>query len=138
MTTAATTGRENDAIRLVMTSPSMKGVEGGALTPRLPSVGRGIRRLRQVHRWGVDDAVRVLGHLELLHHRRWRGGCRRGPPAGGAAAAGRHGEKRGAENRGARDGRTDLHGSPLRSSSMSVCSLARPSEMSDRKSTRLN
>src|SRR5438876_8910445 len=131
MTTAATAGPENDAIRLVMTFPSMKGVEGGALTPRLLSVGRGIRRLRQVHGRGVDDAVRVLGHLELLHHRRRRDGCPRGARAGGTtAAAGRHDEKRGTENRGSWDGRTDLHGSPLRSSSMSVCSLARPSALS--------
>src|SRR2546430_13177611 len=54
-----------------------------ALTPGLPPVGRGVRRLRQVHRRGVNDAVRVLGHLEVLHHRRGRAGGRACPPPGG-------------------------------------------------------
>src|SRR5256712_5120861 len=51
-----------------------------ALTPGLPPVGRGVRRLRQVHRRGVNDAGRVLGHLEVLHHRRGRGGGGPCPP----------------------------------------------------------
>src|SRR6266513_434552 len=46
-----------------------------ALTQGLPPVGRGVRRLRQVHRRVVNDAVGVLGHLQVLHHRRgWAGG----------------------------------------------------------------
>src|SRR5207247_364865 len=46
-----------------------------ALTPGLPPVGRGVRCLRQVHRRVVNDAVGVLGHLQVLHHRRgWAGG----------------------------------------------------------------
>src|SRR2546426_11387526 len=52
-----------------------------ALTPGLPPVGRGVRRLREVHRRCVNDAVRVLGHLEVLYHcRRGSGGGRSPPP----------------------------------------------------------
>src|SRR5437867_3331309 len=58
----------------------------GALAPGLPPVGRGIRRLRQVYRWAVNDAVRVLGHLEVLHHRRGRAGRGPGPPPSAATA----------------------------------------------------
>src|SRR2546425_6302688 len=58
----------------------------GALAPGLPPVGRGIRRLRQVHRRGVNDAVGVLGHLEVLHHRRGRAGGGACPPPGAAPA----------------------------------------------------
>src|SRR2546428_12974186 len=52
----------------------------GALAPGLTPVGRGVRRLRQVHRRAVNDAIRVLGPLEVLYHRRrgTRGGA--GPP----------------------------------------------------------
>src|SRR6266700_5267906 len=57
-----------------------------ALTPGLPPVGRGVRRLRQVHRRGVNDAEGVLGHLEVLYHRRGRAGGRPCPPAGAATA----------------------------------------------------
>src|SRR5256884_3300435 len=57
-----------------------------ALTPGLPPVGRGVRRLRQVHRRGVNDAVRVLGHLEGLHHRPGPGGGGPSPPPGGRPA----------------------------------------------------
>src|SRR2546421_5052736 len=52
----------------------------GALAPGLTPVGRGVRRLRQVHRRAVNDAVGVLGHLEILHYRRRRAGGRPGPP----------------------------------------------------------
>src|SRR2546422_10564010 len=52
----------------------------GALAPGLTPVDRGIRRLRQVYRRAVNDAVRVLGHLEVLHYRRPRAGGRAGPP----------------------------------------------------------
>src|SRR5712691_13483908 len=58
----------------------------GALAPGLPPVGRGVRRLRQVDRRGVDEKVRALGHLEWLHDlRRWTGG-RPCPPASAATA----------------------------------------------------
>src|SRR3989442_10490630 len=49
----------------------------GALTPGLPPVGRGVRRLRQVDRRGVDEVVRAVGHLEWLHH----------PPRGASGGA---------------------------------------------------
>src|SRR2546421_2390232 len=52
----------------------------GALAPGLTPVGRRVRRLRQVHRRAVNDAVGVLGHLEILHYRRRRAGGRAGPP----------------------------------------------------------
>src|SRR2546426_1111097 len=46
--------------------------------PGFARVGGGIRRLCQAHRRGVDDAVRILRHLEGLHHLgRRRGGGRR-------------------------------------------------------------
>src|SRR5438445_5308214 len=57
-----------------------------ALAPGLPPVGRGVRRLRQVHRRAVNDAIRVLGHLEVLYHRRRGTGGRPGPPARAATA----------------------------------------------------
>src|SRR5439155_5800104 len=130
MTTAATAGQENDAIRLVMTSPSMKGVEGGALTPRLRSVGRGIRRLREVHWRRVDDVVGALGHQEWLDHlrRRARGSCA-APASGATAAAGHQGEERATENHRHGDGRTDVHVLPSLTTRTAtwVCSFARPS-----------
>src|SRR2546422_9475306 len=52
----------------------------GALAPGLPPLGRGIRLLRQVHRRGIDDVVRALGHLHLLHRPPRRAG-RPPPPA---------------------------------------------------------
>src|SRR2546423_9781765 len=52
----------------------------GALAPGLTPVGRGVRRLRQVHRRAVNDAGGVLGHLEILHYRRRRAGGRACPP----------------------------------------------------------
>src|SRR2546427_5204380 len=58
----------------------------GALAPGLTPVGRGVRRLRQVHRRAVNDAIRVLGHLEVLYHRRRGTGGRPGPPARAATA----------------------------------------------------
>src|SRR5256885_2971587 len=65
----------------------------GALAPGLPPLGRGIRLLRQVDRRGIDDVVRALGHLHLLHRlRRWAG-CRLRPaPAGTTAPPGRPGQ----------------------------------------------
>src|SRR5438132_13678069 len=54
---------------------------GGALAPGLTPVGRGVRCLRQVHRRAVNDAIRVLGHLEVLYHLRRGTGGRLGPPA---------------------------------------------------------
>src|SRR2546423_15413918 len=48
----------------------------GPLPPGLAPVGGRIRRLRQVHRRVVNDAVRGVGALEILHH------PRRGPPPG--------------------------------------------------------
>src|SRR2546425_10566695 len=56
----------------------------GALAPGLTPVDRGIRRLRQVYRRAVNDAVGVLGHLEGLHYRRRRAGGGPGPPLRGA------------------------------------------------------
>src|SRR2546422_1776889 len=55
----------------------------GALAPGLTPVGRGVRRLRQVHRRAVNDAIRVLGHLQVLYHRR-RGTGGGASPAPGA------------------------------------------------------
>src|SRR2546426_3072842 len=52
----------------------------GALAPGLTPVGRGVRCLRQVHRRAVNDAIRVLGHLEVLYHRRRGTGGGAGPP----------------------------------------------------------
>src|SRR2546427_5063770 len=54
----------------------------GALAPGLSPVGRGIRRLRQVDRRGIDEVVRAVGYLEWLHdlRRRARGGAC--PPPG--------------------------------------------------------
>src|SRR5256885_1846409 len=52
----------------------------GALAPGLTPVGRGVRCLRQVHRRAVNDAIRVLGHLEVLYHRRRGTGRRAAPP----------------------------------------------------------
>src|SRR2546430_1585402 len=54
----------------------------GALAPGLAPVGRGVRRLRQVHRRDVNDAIRVLGHLEVLDHRRRGTGGGACPPPG--------------------------------------------------------
>src|SRR3989454_11651303 len=51
----------------------------GALAPGLTPVGRGVRCLRQVHRRAVNDAIRVLGHLEVLYHRRRGAGGGAGP-----------------------------------------------------------
>src|SRR2546426_10642503 len=59
----------------------------GALAPGLPPLGRGIRLLRQVHRRGIDDVVRALGHLHLLHRLRRGGGGRPRPAAGRAPPA---------------------------------------------------
>src|SRR2546425_10684586 len=58
----------------------------GALAPGLTPVGRGVRRLRQVHRRAVNDAIRVLGHLQVLYHRRRGTGGRAGPPPGAPPA----------------------------------------------------
>src|SRR3989442_5063724 len=52
----------------------------GALAPGLPPLGRGIRLLRQVHRRGIDDVVKALGHPHLPY-RLPRGG--RPPPRSG-------------------------------------------------------
>src|SRR5207248_48220 len=57
----------------------------GPLPPGLAPVGGRIRRLRQVHRRVVNDAVRVVGHLEILHHR--RRGTGRGPRLRAGATA---------------------------------------------------
>src|SRR6267378_4762669 len=65
----------------------------GALAPRLPAVRRRVGRLGEAHGWGINDAVRGLGHLERPQHVCWRG--RRGcpPPPRGAPAAARRQHK---------------------------------------------
>src|SRR5439155_15627833 len=73
----------------------------------LAAVGRGVGRLRQAHRRVVDDAVWVLGHLELPHHVRWRAGlCR---PRAGPASAARGEGKEGATERCNQYARWDRH-----------------------------
>src|SRR5256714_13736042 len=52
----------------------------GALAPGLSPVGRGIRRLRQVDRRGIDEVVRAVGHLEWLYEPRPRGRGAGPPP----------------------------------------------------------
>src|SRR5437867_5778578 len=84
-----------------------------ALPPGLAPVGRRIRRLGQVHRWGVDDVIRAWGHQHWLDDLgRRSGGCRRAPP--GATAAGHEREEEGTETRD-RYARTDVHGLSLAS-----------------------
>src|SRR2546425_6794308 len=86
----------------------------GALAPGLPPLGRSIRLLRQVHRRIVDDVVRALRHLHLLHHLRRRACCRRRPAAGGTTAAASHQRQEGApEDRGDPYARADVHVFPL-------------------------
>src|SRR5438094_4984443 len=79
----------------------------GALAPGLTPVGRGVRRLRQVHRRAVNDAIRVLGHLEVLYHRR-RGTGGRPCPSAGAASAPHRRQHRATENRNSHAQR-DVH-----------------------------
>src|SRR2546426_2532391 len=84
----------------------------GALAPGLPPVGGGIRRLRQIYRWAVDDAVRVLGHLEVLHDlRRWAGGRPCLPT--GATTAGHACEDKATEKCNPHT-QSDVHRFPLR------------------------
>src|SRR2546427_1642813 len=109
----------------------------GALARGLPPLGGGIRLLRQVHRGGIDDVVRALGHLHLLHRlRRWAG-CRRRPAAGRTtAAAGRQCQEGATENCRDPYARADVHVFPLanHSSSTRACRFAR--EPADHRARR--
>src|SRR5260370_8323993 len=97
--TRATANPENNAFRLVMTSPRVKAIGWRrALTSWLPPVAGGIRWLGQPHRWSVDDAIGRVGHLELAHDVRHRPRGDRRASAGGPATARREHENAGTQD----------------------------------------